>query len=384
MDKILYIHVGTPKTGSSAIQRFCTANREVLEKNRYSYPILPYRYDHKSITRNGYFLTGPIFKENKKRDLEAEENRFQEGMEIIKTLFQSHKAVVLSDEALWRGTTHRRPQLWQQLNQIGKENGFKVVIIVYLRRQDQYLTSLWSQDVKVGYLKSSVWTWEKWYKKKMKDRVIDYSEKIKEYVDAVGRENVIVRKYDRKVFEGGNIYTDFLRAIGLDMKEDFVVPQAEENLGLKGNANEIRRVINTVPDISDSDHVFFRSVMLGFSGISAKEYPSSVMSETEREKLLAQCEEGNREVARLIYGEDRELFEKDDKELPKWEKDNPYMVDDVIRLVASTAIQLREENRKLEERVHQLEEQVKQMDKGINNSIPRKVKRKIKKIMDKN
>lgn len=384
MDKILYIHVGTPKTGSSAIQRFCTANREVLEKDGYSYPILPYRYDHKSITRNGYFLTGPIFKSDGKRDLDAEENRFREGMEIIKTLFQSHAAVVLSDEALWRGTTQRRPQLWKQLNQIGEENGFKVVIIVYLRRQDQYLTSLWSQDVKVGYLKSSVWTWEKWYKKKMKDRVIDYSAKIKEYVDAVGRENVIVRKYDRNTFEGGSIYTDFLRAIGLDMKEEFVVPRAEENLGLKGNANEIRRVINTVPDISDSDHVFFRNVMLGFSGISVKNYPCAVMSETEKEKLLAQCEEGNREVARIIYGEDRELFEKDDKELPKWEKDNPYMVDDVIRLVASTAIQLREENRKLEERVRQLEEQAKQMEKEINNSIPRKVKRKIKKVMDKN
>ena len=278
MEKTLYVHVGTPKTGTSAIQEFCVLNREAFERRGYCYPILPFRYKNKSTYRNGHFLTGPIYESNRKRNRAEEKRRYQEGIEIVKGLFQSYNAVVLSDEALWRSTTHWRSELWEELKQMGREIGFKLVIIVYLRRQDEYLTSLWSQDVKMGFLKASLMTWEEWYKKKMTDRFIDYGKKMKEYINIVGRENVMIRKYDRNGFVGGNIFADFLQTIGLELEEDFIIPEKEKNPSLKGNTNEIRRIINTLPNISDGDHLFLRDALLGFSDISSECYPSSVMS----------------------------------------------------------------------------------------------------------
>lgn len=382
MEKKLYVHVGTPKTGTSAIQQFCATNGEAFEKQGYCYPILPYKYPNKAIVRNGHFLTGLIHDKNGKRNVEEERRIFLEGMETVKKLFVTHKGVVLSDETLWRSTTHWRPELWSELVEMGKEAGFEVVIIVYLRRQDEYLTSLWSQDVKEGFLKASVRTWEEWFERGAQDKLIDYKAKVDEYINAVGKNNVVVRRYDRTGFIGGSIYADFLQAIGLEMTEDFVVVESERNLGLKGNTNEIRRIINTLPDISHKDHLFFRNVLLGFSGVSAANYPSSVMSKEEKEEFLASCAESNREVAKLIFDEDGDLFDNTDKDLPKWEKDNPYMIDDVIRLVGMTAIELRDENKKLEEKIKQVENELREMRNPFIY-YPKKLYRKIKRTMNK-
>ncbi|MBO5371956.1 MAG: hypothetical protein J6A75_04450 [Lachnospiraceae bacterium] len=381
MAKKLYVHVGTPKTGTSAIQQFCATNKEAFEKRGYCYPIMPYRYPHKAIVRNGHFLTGQIKDENGNRCIEEERRIFLEGMETVKELFITYNCVILSDETLWRSTTHWRPELWKELNKMGEEVGFEVVIIVYLRRQDEYLTSLWSQDVKAGYFKSSVKSWEDWYEIMAKDKLIDYKAKVDEFINAVGKENVVVRRYDRNGFFGGSIYSDFLQAVGLEMTADFVVEESERNLGLKGNTNEIKRIINTIPDISHKDHLFFRNILLGLSDISAQNYKCSVMSKEEKEELLADCKEGNREVAKLIFEEDGELFKNDDKELPKWEKDNPYMMDDVIRLVATTALELRKENQKLEEKIHRLEAEIREMKNPVTY-YPKKLYRKIKRSMN--
>lgn len=231
----------------------------------------------------------------------------------------------------------------------------------------------------MGFFLFSDKTWQEWYEGKSSDRVTDYKAKMDEYISAVGRENVVIRKYDRKGFIGGNIYSDFLQAIGLEMEEDFVVPQQERNQGLKGNTNEIRRIINTLPGISDRDHAFFRDMLIKLSGISGRNYPCAEMSGEEKEELMSQFAAGNREVARLIYGDDRDLFEPDDNELPKWEKDNPYMIDDVIRLVAVTSMQLREENMELKECIKRLENN----SRNYAVNYPKKLARKIKHAIEK-
>ena len=99
--------------------------------------------------------------------------------------------------------------------------------------------------------------------------------------------------------------------------------------------------------------------------------------------MLSRCEEGNREVARLIYGDDRELFEREESDLPKWDKSNPYMLDDVIRLIASTTIQLREENRVLQQRVDQLEKELHNATMYSRKNLVRRIKRIGKKKADK-
>ena len=40
----LYLHIGTPKTGTTALQNFLPANEEVLEQHGICYPDFGFRY----------------------------------------------------------------------------------------------------------------------------------------------------------------------------------------------------------------------------------------------------------------------------------------------------------------------------------------------------
>ena len=71
--KTLYLHIGTHKTGSTAIQHFFKVNKEVLKTMGYTYPLFPrFQYSHKLTERNGLFLS-TIYKENGERIIETEQ-----------------------------------------------------------------------------------------------------------------------------------------------------------------------------------------------------------------------------------------------------------------------------------------------------------------------
>lgn len=72
--KTLYVHVGQPKTGTTALQVFCLKNRKVLNKKGYEYPFFEYKYKHINRRRNGHFLVGIVRDEDGNR-LKEEEAR---------------------------------------------------------------------------------------------------------------------------------------------------------------------------------------------------------------------------------------------------------------------------------------------------------------------
>ena len=59
--KTLYLHIGTPKTATSSIQKFLDENKETLEKHGYCFPESVYRYRKVNIRRNGHFLVNKVF-----------------------------------------------------------------------------------------------------------------------------------------------------------------------------------------------------------------------------------------------------------------------------------------------------------------------------------
>lgn len=51
----LYLHIGTPKTGTTALQNFLPANEEVLEQHGICYPDFGFRYTGLGVHRNVIF-----------------------------------------------------------------------------------------------------------------------------------------------------------------------------------------------------------------------------------------------------------------------------------------------------------------------------------------
>lgn len=52
----LYLHIGTPKTGTTAIQNFLPLNKSLLNEQGFCYPDFGYRYYGVNRYRNGHFL----------------------------------------------------------------------------------------------------------------------------------------------------------------------------------------------------------------------------------------------------------------------------------------------------------------------------------------
>lgn len=80
MKKTLYVHVGTTKTGTTAIQSFLIDNQELLNQKGYCYPLFPYRYQDVSERRNAHFM----LEEASVR----QEGRFREGMDKSMSCFR--------------------------------------------------------------------------------------------------------------------------------------------------------------------------------------------------------------------------------------------------------------------------------------------------------
>ena len=184
----VYIHVGTPKTGTSAIQVFCSKNRKLLKEKGVCYPNLGFDFPGISSNRNGHCEVA------------------DQALEKLTGMLDNFPVFVLSDEHIWNNkdiTTERLLHYKEKLAEAGAD----MKIIVYLRRQDLLIQSYWAQQGKEcmntsfsDYIVS----------KKAKYFKLDYDKRLEEMAAAVGRENIIVRVYEKQQYYGGNIISDFL------------------------------------------------------------------------------------------------------------------------------------------------------------------------------
>lgn len=380
--KTLYVHVGTPKTATSAIQKFCCDNRAVLEAKGYCYPEFPWSYPPKSPNRNGLFLQSVIRDASGKRNTEEEKRRIREGLDIVSGKFEEYDCVVLSDEGLWQPMYDRRKTLWQELASEAEKSGFTVKAIVYLRRQDEFLSSWWNQLIKmrrpVPGRHYETMTWEEYSENVPDSMQLDYYEALERISAVIGKENVIVRRFDKKSFYGGTIQADFLNCLGLEMTEDFRITKENVNMRLSGNMPEVKRILNTMPEMKAGENWFFWQALLSCSELSEKEYPCSVFSPEETAEFLEKYEEGNGKIVREYLGEeDVPLFHTDIKDSPKWERDNPYMQADIIRFIGETDLlllrKMEEENAKLRKELKELKDMLRHPAKAVFRKIKNRV-----------
>lgn len=360
----LYIHIGTTKTGTTAIQSFCIDNQEVLNKKGYYYPLFPYRYTAVSERRNAHFLIAEDYKNRA--------GAFREGMDRIIELFQTYPNVILSDEGIWSANYEQRMGMWKALREESKEHNFQVKIIVYLRRQDTHLISGWNQMVKSGFSQGAVTSWSDYSGDRTLINKMNYGTRLKKLAKMWGRENIKVRRFEPKRFIDGSIYADFLKNIDLELTDEYQIAQSVRNVRLAGNTHEIQRILNGMTGMNRTYHGFFRRALLTYAEKSGEEYPCEMFSKEEAQEFMERYREENSIVSDLFF-DGEELFEMNWKDIPKWEKDNPHMQDDMIRFMGACCMQLIDDNRKLKEEIKELKAMIRHPFKGIGK---RQTKRK--------
>lgn len=337
------------KTGTTSIQSYLKKNQEQLNKQGYCYPDIPIKNKSGHVqNRNGHFL---IFT-SQKEDLEErkiEEAKVRElGKKILEEKAKEYENIILSEELIWH---HARkfPDFWKNLKEYCDAKGFLLKIIVYLRRQDELVESLWNQNIKSAkrwsipfseYVKQGVYKYFPLY----------YYQNLKNIEKYVGKENMIVRVFEKGQFKDGNLISDFLLCVGLEKTEEFQELLQQKNVRLNNIFLEIRRKINDSEVYQKFEDDFLR-VPLSRANANKKETGKKRMfTEADQKKFMETYERTNAKVAREYLGrEDGKLFYETEEGEGYKEPDSKQMLEEYISFSVGYMCKQQKEIRYLKE-----------------------------------
>lgn len=315
--KTLYLHIGTPKTGTSTIQYFCRLNDEFLLQKGLCFPDLGFRFPGIGQNRNAYFLSHKIYDDQKNRLFEAETREREMGFRKLEKIFAKQDQVVISDEHLWNEREIDTARL-VSIRERMAETGITVKAIVYLRPQDQVIQSYWAQQVKEGMQLSFS---EYIEKDKYRYFQLDYQKRIQEFADALGRENIIVRCYEKGQYQGAEqtIISDFLNIFGIALTEECRDSDVLQNTSLRGIYLETKRLLNQNPAFCTKQNFIVKRLIKIQEACGEKTPCGTVnyFSKEEKNQCIARYASGNAHVAREFLGrEDEKLFYEE----PSWKE----------------------------------------------------------------
>jgi len=376
----VYLHIGTMKTGSSALQSFLEENKDLLAKKGYAFPVFKDIGIKSNFNfRNAHFLVGE--KDTPKENLEIKKKAYAKLEKIVKEFDK----IILTDEVIWHRVLQGEND-FQRIIEEFKQIGCDVKVIVYLRRQDTMVESMYNQLVKSNQMVT----------KKFMEHLpnirkcfpLNYYEHLEKIKSAVGKENLIVRVYEKEQFEGTDhsIYSDFLKVVGLSLTDEFKIQRAAENFGIYGNYIEIKRIINGLPEYKEAQDFMSRPIRAASAYDSEKDLHSnmSLFEPDELKEFMSEFEEINRKVAKEYLGrEDGVMFREPVGNLPTWRLDQDTMYESILLVMAASLSAQEKKIQKQNEEIAKLNERLNALETtgGANVCVIRKICRKVKRII---
>ncbi|MCI6858234.1 MAG: hypothetical protein MR867_02940 [Eubacterium sp.] len=359
----IYLHIGTPKTGTTALQNFLPVNEEILNKHGICYPDLGFRYPGVGVHRNAHFLVTTCYKDEQgNRMFSKEQEDYKKGIEQLKEIGKKFSTIILSDEGIWRQSILDRNHFWETLKKDLDEAGFDLKIIVYFRRQDLFVQSHWAQKIKEGaqydfhqYLTLPVFL----------NYPLDYYSYMRHLADIVGKDSLILRVFEKQQFRGENhtIQEDFLDIFGLKMEDGFVVEQAVYNTSFEGDYLEMKKILNHLPEFKNNRNFLISSMKkIQDQKLFEENYKKvTFFEEGEQQQFMERFDESNSKLAREFFGrEDGRLFYDDIKDYPVYKIDPEQLLVDTILVYGQVINSL---NQKCEECRHTIEYLSKEVEK---------------------
>ena len=220
MKRRLFLHVGTGKTGTSTIQSFFGSNRAVLKEKGYYYPSSPGKQRHK-------LLSWAAKPEANYRRADSFWILFHFGSHdelriwLRRALQKEIEAadcpnVVMSDEGLFSLLGPK----FIDLDWLFGDLFDQIVILVYLRRQDDHLLSRYKQTLGKG----RIHTLEEVIARRQPHN-LDYYNRLRSMSEAFPHFDICARVYSKSRFVDNPLIVDVLNSIEIDDVDGFKIPK---------------------------------------------------------------------------------------------------------------------------------------------------------------
>lgn len=289
MENTIYLHIGTHKTGTSALQSAFRQINNKLRKEGICYLGKP-----KYFAEIGTATTASNdIIQNTVTELKVKMRR--------ENLFGRNKFIISSEK--FSGDPHKGyknsdtiAEIWRNITDLLDVN---VKIIVYLRRQDRFIQSLYTQQIHQG--KSFSFSE---FIDKFDSNSFNWQLLLSHYESSFSRSQLIVRPYSKyNLPDKNSLFHDFASIIGSRKLKSFNRNKVS-NKGYSKDALEIARLIN--PQLDTAEKKIMRNML---QSVSAKglhdDYEYFQIS--DRKKFLSRYKKSNQFVAKT-YLEDGKLF----------------------------------------------------------------------------
>lgn len=300
--RLVSVHIGGPKTGSTAVQAFLSRSLATLRDRGVLYPDVCLRgFGHHDLA----FLVGggyPVWATPQERGLESL------ALDLDRALMSESLHVVLSSEDFF---LYPRPEVLKALID-RKEHGRRTQIIVYIRRQDQMAVSWYNQAVKAQGYAGDFEACERETR-----HLWDYRVQLATWATAFGEENMRVRVYEPGALKDGDICADLLEVLGID---GLGLPGAGAlvNTNLNRDLVEFQRQVNRLP-LEPAQKRRFHKELIALTEATRGQglfEDTPFIGPSGRRAILEHYAEQNRAVARQWFGRE-ELFSAVDPTEPE-------------------------------------------------------------------
>ncbi|EDJ8727307.1 hypothetical protein GFJ07_04925, partial [Campylobacter coli] len=219
-----YLHVGTPKTGTTSIQEFLDINRDKLLQQKIYYPFF---YSN----RESWKFPKICKIENTNSYYAANVSKNMEEYVKILSLFRqeilksnSCPNVLLSSECFYEFLTNVQDLYF--LKKTLLEIGFtRFYIVLYIREPVDLLISFYNTELllnrKERYKLFENYNTAAYYG----EPIANYKKNLNNWMQVFDRKNLIIRLFDKNEFYQRDLLKDFIYSIGLDWDNSFIIPK---------------------------------------------------------------------------------------------------------------------------------------------------------------
>ncbi|GHF26360.1 hypothetical protein GCM10017044_21620 [Kordiimonas sediminis] len=277
--KQCYLHIGATKTGTSSIQDSCFANRAILAEKGYFYPSQSANHGFMASA----FRTHPekmwMHKAAGRKSIEEITAFNTEMMEKFENEVADTTAhtLLISSEFFPSTDKEKIPELYRYLNSLSDD----VKVVYYVRHPISHAVSSFQQGIKTGMDTFKDRRSFKFYAPGV----------LKKFAAVFGKDNMIVREFDRDTLYRSDSVFDFCQIIGLadDIADQIKIPDSNQSLSyeavLLSNARNV-----LYPVLKDGVPNPERALSADFSDIPGVKFMGSymdglMMDDTMREGL---------------------------------------------------------------------------------------------------